>query len=261
MGTATAETIRWPQYALGQVMVTAIQLTAHYVNEYADVESDRAVINRTWFSGGSGVLAQGTLDPRLALRAALITSAVGLATSLRLAFVSPWLLAIGTVALVVAWIYSIPPVRLLGTGWGELATSVVVAGFVPMVGSITQGSRLDSRLWWAIAILLPIHLAMVLAFELPDLDSDKGAGKRVLAVRLGRRKAETAISAFYGLALLIGILPWSRATLDTRWLAFAVLPAAVAVVAASGHRFHLLTTSAVAVLVVSSVTLWWVIVG
>src|SRR5512141_1984496 len=55
---------------VGQLLVTAIQLTTHYANEYYDVEVDAAIgAARTPFSGGSGVLVSGQLDRSVALHA------------------------------------------------------------------------------------------------------------------------------------------------------------------------------------------------
>lgn len=76
LGAAIAGRLDVRGYVLGQTMVTAGQVTAHYVNEYADVEADRGVEHRTWFSGGSGVLVEGRLVPAVALRAAIVTSGV-----------------------------------------------------------------------------------------------------------------------------------------------------------------------------------------
>ena len=53
VGVAQGKAIGIATYLLGQAMVSAAQVTAHYVNEYADVEADRLVKNRTMFSGGS----------------------------------------------------------------------------------------------------------------------------------------------------------------------------------------------------------------
>ena len=63
--------------ALGQILVTSIQVMAHYSNEYFDFEVDRLIGDkRTWFSGGSGVLPSGELDRTVARHAALGCAAV-----------------------------------------------------------------------------------------------------------------------------------------------------------------------------------------
>jgi 1,4-dihydroxy-2-naphthoate octaprenyltransferase len=60
----------WIRLLLGQLLVTAIQLTTHYANEYYDYDVDAAIGSaRTPFSGGSGVLVSGQLDRAVALHA------------------------------------------------------------------------------------------------------------------------------------------------------------------------------------------------
>ena len=54
LGTAAAaqmeNAVNWVAYLLGQVVVLSIQLMAHYLNEYYDLEVDRQTgDNRTWF--------------------------------------------------------------------------------------------------------------------------------------------------------------------------------------------------------------------
>ncbi|MDH3499267.1 MAG: prenyltransferase, partial [Acidimicrobiia bacterium] len=181
LGAAVAGEVDTYGYVVGQFMVTAAQLTAHYVNEYADVEADRMVSERTWFSGGSGVLVDGSLARDTALQAAVASSSVAIAAATLLSARSPAASLLGLGALSISWLYSMPPVRLLGTGLGEIATSTVVTVFVPLVGSLAQTSKVASGLWWSAVILFPVHLAMMLAFELPDLDNDRAAGKAVLA--------------------------------------------------------------------------------
>ena len=40
LGASSAPTVDWTVYALAQLMVTAAQVTAHYVNEYFDREPE-----------------------------------------------------------------------------------------------------------------------------------------------------------------------------------------------------------------------------
>lgn len=258
VGASTAAGLVVSGYMVGQVMVTATQTTAQYVNEFADVEADRAVAHRTWFSGGSGVLPEGALRREVALRAAWVTTTIAMAAILAMAGRSIPAALLGLLALGVSWSYSMPPLRLLGTGWGEVVASVVVAGLVPLVGVLAQGSTPTTELWWAIAILIPVHLAMMLAFELPDVESDAAVGKRVLAVRLGRQatlRLMIVLLVGAGVATAgagaVGGLP-SRAALAT---AVGVPSAAVTVVAGLREQDALLTVSAVVTLVVVALAL------
>src|SRR3990172_2442367 len=84
-----------------------------------------------------------------------------------------------------AWFYSAPPVRLMSTGVGEIAASLVVAALVPIYAYTLQVGSLSSRLVVALAPLVLLHFAMLLTLEVPDRHSDRVAGKRTLVVRWG----------------------------------------------------------------------------
>jgi len=244
-------------YLLGQSMVSSVQVTAHLVNEYADAAADAAVRNRTWFSGGSGVIAGGAVERSTALRAASISSLVAVGTVVAVAGRDPLAAAIGAGAFAVAWAYSIEPVRLLATGVGEVLTTVVVAAGVPLTGAAMANGAASDGVCWAIAVLVPVHLAMMLTFELPDLETDTVAGKRVLAVRLGAPTTRRAIAALMGLALVMIALSVAVGRLPVRagWAATATLPALLTIRAITRERWMHATAGAVATLVVAALGL------
>ena len=62
-------------YVWGQAAITATQLMTHYANDYFDLAADRANTTPTQWSGGSRVLAEGALSPRVALWAARVLGA------------------------------------------------------------------------------------------------------------------------------------------------------------------------------------------
>ncbi len=258
VGAAFGEGIGVGAFLLGTLLVASIQLTAHYVNEYADVEPDRSVSRRTFFTGGSGVLVAGELDPKVAWTAASVTSVVAVLSLVAVSFVAPLAAGAGVAALTVAWAYSLPPVRLLATGWGEVATSVVVAVLVPFVGVEMAGDAPPSSFWWTVAVLYPVHLAMMLAFELPDLESDRQAGKRVLAVRLGRdgtRRTVLGLLFAAWVVLMVGIGTGGLRTGAAWTFGASLFPAAFLVAGLDDDRPDLLTFSAVGLFVVAAVGL------
>jgi 1,4-dihydroxy-2-naphthoate polyprenyltransferase len=246
VGVFDAGSIQVERWATAQAMVTLVQLTAHYVNEFADVEADGLVENRTIFSGGSGVLSSGLLEPKVAWRAALATSGLAMVPIVILAFDAPGAALLGVSALVVSWTYSMPPLRLLATGSGELVTSITVAGMVPLVGVVAMGASPSPSLWWAMVALVAAHMAMMLIFELPDLDTDRSAGKTVLAVRVGRVATERTVLVFHFAAWLIGLVAGSNALL----LVAAAVLVAVSRWAVARRLWTVATGGGVAVLVV-----------
>ena len=256
LGALRADDIDAGHYLLAQLMITAAQVTAHYVNEYADLDADRLVANRTAFSGGSGVLASGILHPRVALIAALTSTAFTIVFAVAVATFSIPAAITGLLALCVSWAYSMPPVRLLGTGFGELATSLTVAGLVPATGAFSQNAALSSALVLMMASLAALQFAMLLAFELPDIESDRSANKRVLAVRIGLRPAVIVMRACLYFATFAGAIVYGLGEVAgwSGWIAVLAFGFGAVMLAAASRNRHALTTfSAVAMFFLGSV--------
>jgi len=187
----------------GQVAISAGQLLTHYSNDYFDLDADRRRAHRPRWSGGSGVLPAGSVPPRWALAASGAAGVVAVGAALVLALVvrpGAVTAALFALAIALAWSYSSPPLRLHGTGVGELAGALLLAGLTPLVGYHLQGGH---ALTHAAALLVPLvalQLAMLITVSLPDAPYDAAAGKRTLAVRAGTRRAAGAAAAAYAAA-------------------------------------------------------------
>jgi 1,4-dihydroxy-2-naphthoate octaprenyltransferase len=194
------------RYALGQLAVTAFQLMTHYANDYFDYEVDRANATPTRWSGGSRVLSDGALPPRVALIAALVLAGIGLVVSAVLAIDAPqWTMPTLLAIVVLAWEYSAPPLRLCASGAGELDTALVVTGLVPWLAFYLQAPDLVGlgTLLVAIVPLALLQVAMLLAIGVPDAAGDEKTGKRTLVVRLGVRRA-----AYLYVAITLAAYAW-----------------------------------------------------
>lgn len=207
--------IDWGLYLLGQAWVWLLQLSTHFLNEYYDAEADAANPNRTPFSGGSGAVGPGGLPRQVALISALtcLTLVASLTVLLiRFADPSPALGLVMALGFLGAMFYSVPPVRLASSGYGELTTSILVANLVPAFSYLLQTGELHRLLAMSTFPLTALHLAMMLAFELPDYATDLKHQKRTLMVRvgwqLGMQLHNLLILVAYllfGLALLFGL--------------------------------------------------------
>jgi 1,4-dihydroxy-2-naphthoate octaprenyltransferase len=233
----------WQRFAWGQLAVSSIQAMTHYANDFFDLEADRANRTPTRWSGGSRVLPNGELVPRVALIAAAALAAVALIATLTLYFLlaaesSAAMALVG--ALVLAWSYSAPPLCLHSRGLGEIDTAVVTTILVPFISYHLQAGRIDSIVVAAVAPLFLLQFAMLLAVEFPDEIGDAAVGKRTLVVRMGRRKA--GLLYVCTLALHYALLPmWSSLGLPAVVAAslLATLPVAIylsALVTGRGHR-------------------------
>ncbi len=212
--------IVWRRYAWGQCIVTSTQWMTHYANEYFDVDADRANPTPTTWSGGSRVLPQGVLPPRVALVAALALAACALVATYvaqRLAANACLVLQIALSMIALSWAYSAPPARLLSRGLGELTTALVVTLLTPLLGYSIQSGRLGPLPLVACLPLCALQVAMLLTIELPDAAGDAATGKRTLVVRRGAQwgahlSAWLVALSFCALPLLVLChLPWQIA--------------------------------------------------
>jgi 1,4-dihydroxy-2-naphthoate octaprenyltransferase len=182
-----------------------MQLTAHYLNEYFDAPVDSVNPNRTPFSGGSGALEEGKLPREIALWAAVASMTATTSFTVLLMQnrgIAPSMLLLMLLIFLGAFFYSIPPVNLMSSGYGELTTSILVANLVPALAFIIQTGTLHRLVAMSTFPLTPLHLAMMLSFELPDYASDYKYEKLTLMVRLGWEKG----MALHNLLILIAYL-------------------------------------------------------
>ena len=180
------------QFAIGLLLVFTIQLMVHFSNEYFDRKVDSSPAGRrTWFTGGSGVLSADELDPATAILAAKIWAFVSLILLVFISLRTPWLAVMGVLVLLTAWFYSAPPVRLVGRGVGSMTASVILCFFVPLtgLGMQTQLSGIPVILAWYSIPMTLISIALLIAFEFPDMEADAADHKRTLTVRLGMARA------------------------------------------------------------------------
>jgi 1,4-dihydroxy-2-naphthoate octaprenyltransferase len=171
-----------------QVVISSSQLAGACANELVDVQTDSVNQNRTWFSGGSGMIVSGRITLRFARYALLFLLLVVLAASIVLAFpmdagVLSFLLMMLGLSLAVS--YSLRPLKLSYRGLGELSMAFMVSFLTPGLAFFLQYRAFDAEIVW---VTLPIVLQMMglmMFVEFPDRDADMAAGKKNLAVRLG----------------------------------------------------------------------------
>ena len=207
--------IDWSLYIIGQIYVTTMQLSTHYLNEYLDFPTDNENPNRTLFSGGSGAVGEGKLSQETVMWAALTTLTILASLTVvlfNMAPVSPLLVMIVVLAFIGSFFYSVPPIRLAYSGYGELTTSVLVANLVPIFAFVLQTQEIHRLLAMTTFPLTALHLSMMIAFEFPDYLTDIKHEKLTLLVRLGWERGMVVhniliLSGFLllGLAAMLGL--------------------------------------------------------
>jgi 1,4-dihydroxy-2-naphthoate octaprenyltransferase len=212
-----------------QLFVTATHLMTHYCNEYFDLEADRAHTGANTWTGGSRVLVEGRLRPRVSLSAAFVLLFGILA--LVMAMPSAIERYAALVVLALAWFYTAPPVRLNYHAFGEVTTSGVLTLCCPALAVLGQAGTVPALLF---ALGVPLFLVMgarMIVMNFCDRDSDLAVGKRTLPNLLGPRRAAllftaAQIIAYTGVLAMtvLGVLPAPAgiAVLLTAFLAYPV---------------------------------------
>lgn len=201
VGTAAASLdgpVRWWRAVAALVVALALQVGVNYANDYSDGVRGTDEHRR----GPVRLVAGGLASPHAVRNAALISFAVAAAAGTVLSLsVDPWLLLVGGAAVLAAATYTGGPRPYGYSGLGELMV-LVFFGFVATVGSAyVQHRTLPPEAWsGALAVGLPA-CAILLANNVRDVDTDREAGKRTLAVRLGAPAARRCYVACLGGAL------------------------------------------------------------
>ena len=170
---------------LGYAALIPIAVSIHYINEYADIETDKLAV-RTPFSGGSGALAKTGLSPKILLTAAWTALIIG--SVLALVF---WLIgSLPLPALIVlsigaffGWMYSVPPLALAWRGWGELDNAALGGVVLPIFGYTVFSGQFDLSAFLAVLPFGMLVFVNLLATTWPDRKADKTVGKYTLATK------------------------------------------------------------------------------
>jgi 1,4-dihydroxy-2-naphthoate polyprenyltransferase len=176
----------WWRAGAALVVAVALQVGTNYANDYSDgVRGTDA--RRT---GPVRLTASGLAAPSAVRNAAILAFAIAASAGLALAVaVDVRLLVLGAAAIAAGVLYTGGPWPYGYAGLGELAV-LVFFGFAATSGSAyVQLERVPASAWWGSVAMGLLACAVLVANNVRDIESDRAAGKRTLAVRLGERGA------------------------------------------------------------------------
>lgn len=226
--------------ALALVVMVAAQIGANYANDYSDgirgTDSTRV--------GPVRLVGQGLAAPGSVKVAALISLGVSGAAGLLLVTLTGrwWLLGLGALALLAAWLYTGGPRPYGYLGLGEVFVFIFF-GLVPVVGTTyVQALSIPTATWIAAIGVGALTCAILVANNLRDIPTDTATGKITLAVRIDDRATRIVYAALIvagfavipPLALPVG-LDLAFAWLGILALLFAIRPVATVCRGASGR--------------------------
>jgi len=203
-----------------------IQVGTNLSNDYSDARRGADTEDRL---GPVRVTAGGLLPPSQVLLATWVTFGLAVACGAYLVAVAgPELLAVGGASILAGVLYTGGPRPYGYEGLGELFVFLFF-GVVAVVGSyFVQVQELP---WEAFVCAVPVGLlasAILLVNNVRDLETDRRAGKRTLAVRIGRARARTLYKAMLAGTFLTAPVPWLAGSM-TAWLLLSWAPVPLAV--------------------------------
>jgi 1,4-dihydroxy-2-naphthoate octaprenyltransferase len=203
-----------------------IQVGTNLSNDYSDARRGADAEDRL---GPVRVTAGGLLPPSQVLLATYVSFGLAVVAGIYLIAVAGWqLLLVGAASIAAGVLYTGGPRPYGYEGLGELFVFLFF-GVVAVAGSyFVQVTHLR---WEAFALSVPVGLlaaAILVVNNVRDIDTDRRAGKRTLAVRLGRERTRVMYAAMLGGAYLLAPVTWVFGPLSA-WLLLCWLTAPLAV--------------------------------
>jgi 1,4-dihydroxy-2-naphthoate octaprenyltransferase len=232
VGTALAHeagTFKLLTFLAAMVGALFIQVGTNLSNDYSDARRGADTEDRL---GPVRVTAGGLVPPRQVLVATYVAFGLAVLAGTYLIATAGWeLLLIGVLSILAGVLYTGGPKPYGYEGLGEIFVFLFF-GVVAVAGSYF--AQTEHWAGEAFVLAVPVGLlaaAILVVNNVRDLETDRRAGKRTLAVRLGRERARVLYPAMLGLAFLTAPLPWLLGSLSP-WLllSWLALPLAVPLV-------------------------------
>ena len=184
---------------LALIVALALQIGVNYSNDYSDgirgTDDHRVGPFRIT---GSGASAPVTVR-NMAFTFYGVAAVAGLALTLWAN--AWWLILVGVAAIVAAWYYTGGKNPYGYLGLGEIFVFIFF-GLVAVLGTTyTQAGQLSGLAWAGAVGTGLVSTALLMANNVRDIPTDRQAGKRTLAVRLGDTKARWSYPVMLAVAV------------------------------------------------------------
>jgi 1,4-dihydroxy-2-naphthoate octaprenyltransferase len=200
-----------------------IQVGTNLSNDYSDARRGADTEDRL---GPVRVTAGGLVPPRQVLTATYVSFGLAVLCGIYLiAVAGPVLLLIGAASIVAGVLYTGGPRPYGYEGLGEVFVFLFF-GLVAVSGSFYV--QIQKLPWQVFVLAIPVGLiaaAILVVNNVRDIDTDRRAGKRTLAVRLGRERTRMLYGAMLATAYLV-LIPLGAGL--TFWVLLAWLSIPVA---------------------------------
>lgn len=226
----------WTLTLLALAVALLLQIGVNYANDYSDGVKGTDAFR----VGPARLTGSGRVNPKRVLTTALVFFALAAVAGLVAVAISGrwWFLAVGAVAIIAAWFYTGGKRPYGYAGLGEVVVFIFF-GLVATAGTVwLQTEVANQEMWVAGAGVGFFAVAVLVVNNLRDIPTDRAAGKRTLAVRIGERATRIlfvvcvvlpfAVPLLYGAVYSGMLLVW--------FVLIPVIPAAIITLTARTAR-------------------------
>lgn len=192
----------------------ALQIAVNYANDLADAQKGADTEARI---GPQRAVASGVITPRSMRKGIAVAFGLAALGGIYLIWYAGWpIFVIGVLSIIAALGYTNGPIPYGYYGLGEIFVFIFF-GLVATAGTrYVFSPSVPSAVWTGGVVMGLLAAAILEVNNIRDIDTDHEAGKRTLAVMLGRKNARTLFAAtifgaFFVIAFgaLVGLLPFT----------------------------------------------------
>jgi 1,4-dihydroxy-2-naphthoate octaprenyltransferase len=171
--------------------VLSLHASVDLLNDYWDYRRGiDKITKRTKYSGGTGVLPEKLLNPKMVYKIGIVFLAIGALLGIYFVAVRGVTIAIILAfAILAIYFYS---TKIVNLGLGEVF--VMIKGTMIVLGSFyVQVGFIEPAAIYVGVIVGMLSASVLLVNSFPDYDADRRSGRRTLVILLGKQKAAKII--------------------------------------------------------------------
>jgi len=212
----------WPAIAalLGALL---IQIGTNFANDYYDFKKGTDTEERL---GPTRVTQAGLLSPKEVIVGMWLVFGLAILIGIYILIIGGWpIFILGLLSILFGIAYTGGPYPLGYNGLGDIFVFIFF-GFVAVGGTYyIQAGTINPQVYWASVPIGFLATAILVVNNFRDLDQDRIAGKRTLAVRFGKKITQLEYFLLLGLSYVVPLILWMT-NLTSYWifLVFLSLP-------------------------------------